>query len=97
MNTHTYNLKNWYNLEKQNIRPLLNKILENKPKDAKVKIEITGNSLKSFISFYINDYSTSTLKLGNRKIELIRQKASTLLISEIKVAISFWKKNISLE
>jgi len=60
-----------YSLEKQNIKPLLNKILENKPKDAKVKIEITGNSLKSYISFYITDYSTSTLEIANKKIELI--------------------------
>jgi hypothetical protein len=61
-----------YNLEKQNIRPILNNILENKPKDAKVKIEVTGNSLKSYISFYINDYTTSSLELNEKKINLIR-------------------------
>jgi len=65
-------------LEKQNIKPLLNKILENKPTDAKVKIEITGNSLKSYISFYINDYSISTLELANKKIELITFQWSSL-------------------
>jgi hypothetical protein len=60
-----------YSLEKQNIKPLLNKILENAPKDTRLKIEITSNSLKSYISFYITDYSISTLELGNRKIDLI--------------------------
>jgi hypothetical protein len=61
-----------YNLEKQNIVPILNNILENKPKDAKLKIEVTGNSLKSYISFYINDYSKSSLELNEKKINLIR-------------------------
>jgi hypothetical protein len=61
-----------YNLEKQNIVPILNNILENKPKDAKLKIEVTGNSLKSYISFFINDYSKSSLELNEKKINLIR-------------------------
>ena len=60
-----------YSLEKQNIKLLLNKILENTPKNSRVKIEITSNSLKSYISFYINDYSISTLELANKKINLI--------------------------
>jgi hypothetical protein len=61
-----------YNLEKQDIVPILNNILENKPKDAKLKIEVTGNSLKSYISFFINDYSKSSLELNEKKINLIR-------------------------
>jgi hypothetical protein len=61
-----------YNLEKQNIVPILNNILENKPKDAKLKIEVTGNSLQSYISFYINDYTKSSLELNEKKINLIR-------------------------
>jgi hypothetical protein len=61
-----------YNLEKQNIVPILNNILENKPKDAKLKIEVAGNSLKSYISFFINDYSKSSLELNEKKINLIR-------------------------
>ena len=67
-----------YNLEKKNIRPMLNNILQNRPKDTKVKIEITGNSLKSYISFYINDYSISTLELSGRKIDLITFQWNTL-------------------
>jgi len=67
-----------YNLEKKNIRPMLNNILENRPKDTKVKIEITGSSLKSYVSFYINDYSTSSLELSGRKIDLITFQWNTL-------------------
>jgi len=57
---------------------MLNNILQNRPKDTKVKIEITGNSLKSYISFYINDYSISTLELSGRKIDLITFQWNTL-------------------
>jgi hypothetical protein len=60
-----------YNLEKKNIKPILNNLLEKRPKDSKLKIEITGNSLKSNISFYLFDYSTSTLELKGEKLELV--------------------------
>jgi len=60
-----------YNLEKKNIKPILNNLLEKRPKDSKLKIEITGNSLKSNISFYLFDYSSSTLELKGEKLELI--------------------------
>jgi hypothetical protein len=67
-----------YSLEKKNIKPILNNILENRPKDTKLKIEITGSSLKSYVSFYIFDYSTSTLELSGKKIDLITFQWNTL-------------------
>jgi len=71
-----------YNLEKQNVKLIINDILLKKPTDARIKIEIIANSLDSYVSFYMNDYTVSTLELFEKKIDLIRFDWATFKYGE---------------